>query len=328
MKRGWQSVKVRHKMSLTKSEMLTAMNEVRRGKLEGMQVHLVEKFPPLESLQGMTFLGSFAWTSITTGEKWINRHHAYNFGGGWCTPSDIAKDYLAVKFPGVRLRCNKRTWEEVVKVRKHQPLFAEPCTLTNAYYLDLRSAYWQLLMLGGWDVEYSPGRFISPRSDVYDFPTPEIKLARNCLVSLGLPSGANVWLPGVGFQQKRPHRANVNLVLWGFVQDCLHGFAADMVERAGAVYVNTDGYIIPAERLQEADRLAEEWGLKVSIKESGKATVRGAGDYDIGGHKSRRLRTVPKAFKYLEPRNMEWLRKKVKYFSHRIDLEMKHEPLI
>jgi hypothetical protein len=303
------------------------MNEIRAEKSEGITIRVVEKFPPLESLTGLTYLGSFSWTSQATKEKWIKRPYAYEIGAGWVTPADIARDYLSVKFAGARQRCNKRQWEEVVKVRKHQPLFAEPCSLTSAYYLDLKSAYWQLLMMGGWDVEYSPKRFLSPRSDVYDFPVPEIKLARNSLVSMGLPSGANVWIPNHGFAQKKPYKPTVNLILWGFVQDVLHGLASDMVKEAGAVYVNTDGYIVPAHNLGLAMSIADEWGLFVTIRDEGRATVRGAGDYDIGGRMSRRVRTVPRAFSYLHPREIDWLRHKVKFFSSRIDMGLKNIPV-
>lgn len=299
-------------------ETLALMNAHRREKLEGMTVHIVDNFPKLETLTGMTFLGSFAWTCQETGEKWIKKNYAVDIGGGWCTPSDIARDYLAVKFGGERQRCNKKQWAEVVAKKKHQPLFAEPCSLTSAYYLDLKSAYWQLLMLGGWNVEYMPKRFLSPRSDVYDFPVPDMKLARNCLVSMGLPSGANVWKPNFGFDRLKPYKPNVNLILWGFVQDVLHGVASDMIERAGAKYVNTDGYIVSAENLKEAMQVADDWGLLVTVKMDGRAEVRGAGDYDIGGQKSRRLRTVPKTFRYIEPREKDWLRKRVKFFSPRI----------
>lgn len=308
-------------------ETLGLMNALRAEKSEGMTIHIVDKFPPLESLESLTYLGSFSWTSQAIKTKWIKRKYAYDIGAGWVTPADIARDYLAVKFGGKRQRCNKRQWEEVVRVRKHQPLFAEPCSLTSAYYIDLKSAYWQLMMLGGWDVEYSPKRFLSPRSDVYDFPVPEIKLARNSLVSMGLPSGANVWLPNVGFTQKKPFKPTVNLILWGFVQDTLHGLAYDMVQQAGAVYVNTDGYIIPAERLRDADKIAENWGLHFTIRDEGKAEVRGAGDYDIGGRMSRRVRTVPRAFSYIQPREIDWLRSKVKFFSKRIDMSLKNPPV-
>lgn len=305
------------------AHMLILMNEYRAEKLEGMTVEVVDRFPPLESLEAMTFLGSFAWTSQATKQKWIKKQFALNIGVPYVTPSDIARDYLAVKFGSKPLRCDKRVWAEVVNKKKHQPLYAQPCTLDHANYIDLKSAYWQLLMLGGWDVEYSPKRFLSPRSDVYDFPVPEIKLARNCLVSMGLPSGVNVWTPRVGFEQKKPYKPTVNLVLWRFVQDVLHGIASDMVEKAGAVYVNTDGYIVPDSKMAEVEMVAQSWGLFFTIKESGQAVIRGAGDYDIGGHRSRRLRTIPKSFSYIHPTEIDWLRKKINYWSYRIDLDMK-----
>jgi hypothetical protein len=215
----------------------------------------------------------------------------------------------------------------LIKNRKHQPLLAEPCTLPNAYYLDIKSAYWQILQLGGYDVDYMPERFLSPRSDVYDFPVPEIKLARNCLVSMGLPSGVNVWIPNDGFQKKTPKKLSVNLVLWAFVQDILHGVAYDMVNRAGAVYVNTDGYIVPDDRMRDADNVFESWGLKATIRHHGKAVIRGAGDYDIADSMGRRVRTVPRKFSYIQPRGLDWLRKKVKYWSKRINLNLKNVSL-
>lgn len=305
------------------NETLALMNAIRQEKNEGQSIYIVDRFPPLSSLKGLTFLGSFSWTCLSTRERWVLRQHAYDLGGGICSPSDIARDYIAAKFGKKPLRCNSRQWKEVVTNKKHQPLFARPCTLTSAFYLDLKSAYWQLLQVGGYDVDYMPLRYLSPRSDVYDFPVPSIKLARNCLVSMGLPSGVNVWIPNVGFERKATRKANVNLILWGFIQDVLHGFAYDMVHQAGAVYVNTDGYIIPQDRMPDAKAVTEAWGLTVAIKEMGEAIIRGAGDYDIGKHLSERVRTVPKPFTYIKPRQIDWLRQKVKFWSKRINLNQR-----
>lgn len=310
--------------NLSQWDMLQRMNAIRREKNEGMTIEVVSRFPPLESLTGLTYLGSFSWTSKAMGMKWIHEKHAYDFGAGLLTPSDIARDYLAAKFGDKRLRCNSRQWKEVVKQKRSAPLFAEPCTLTKAYYIDLKSAYWQLLQIGGFDVDYSPKRFFSPRSDVYDFPFPEVKLARNCLVSMGLPSGVNVWLPNYGFSRKAASKVNVNLILWGMVQDVLHGVASDLLRSAGCVYVNTDGYIVPSDRLSEANAILDSWGLFSVIKHEGRAEVRGAGDYDIAGHQSKRVRTVPRPFSHIKPVAIDWLRGKVKFWSKRLRLDMKN----
>lgn len=310
--------------SLSQWDMLQRMNEIRREKNDGMTIEVVSRFPPLESLKGMTFIGSFAWTSKATKQKWIHEKHAYEFGAGLVTPADIARDYLDAKFEGKRLRCNSIQWREVVNKKRSAPLFADPCTLTKAYYIDLKSAYWQLLQIGGYDCDYSPQRFFSPRSDVYDFPFPEVKLARNCIVSMGLPSEINVWLPSYGFTRKKSGKGNVNLILWGMVQDVLHGVSADLLRGAGAKYVNTDGYIIPFDRLSEANAILDSWGLFSVIKHEGRAEIRGAGDYDIGGRKSNRLRTIPRPFSHIKPVAIDWLRGKIKFWSKRLRLDMKN----
>jgi hypothetical protein len=309
------------------TQILEQMLELRRKKNEGQTVHLVDRFPKLTELTAMTFLGSFSWTCTATKERWILRKMAYDLGAGWMTPSDIARDYIEAKFGNKPLRCNTRQWQEVIRKRKHQPLYAKPCTLPTAYYLDMKSAYWQLLQLGGYDVDYMPSRYLSPRSDVYDFPVPSLKLARNCIVSMGLPSGVNVWLPESGFQRKKSKKASVNLILWGFIQDVLHGFASDMVTKANACYVNTDGYIVPQWAMPLAEEVADSWGLTLGLKEMGEAVIRGAGDYDIGNHISSRVRITERPFKYIEPREKEWLRKKVKFWSKRINLEQRDSVL-
>lgn len=308
----------------SQKETLLAMNAKRTEKEGEYNTYIVDRFPSVHELKSLTFLGSFSWTSKASRERWILKPYAFNLGAGWVTPSDIARDYISVKYGNTRLRCNTKQWQEVVKKKKHQPLYALPCTLPKAYYIDLKSAYWQLLQLGGWDIDYMPARFLSPRSDMYDFPVPEIKLARNCLVSMGLPSGVNVWLPNYGFDKRSPQKASVNLILWGFIQDVLHGVASDMVQGAGAVYVNTDGYIVPDDRMRDAEAVMESWGLTWSIRWDGIANIRGAGDYDIGGSFSKRVRTVPRAFSYIKPRAIDWLRGKVKFWSKRIDLSMRN----
>jgi hypothetical protein len=214
----------------------------------------------------------------------------------------------------------------LVQNRKTQPLYAIPCELEYGYYLDLQSAYWQILQLGGWDVDYLPNGFLAVRSSVHDFPFPQNKLARNSLVSMGLPSTSTIWKPDKGLIRRGNSNATVNLVLWGFVQDVLHTFAHDMIEYAGAIYVNTDGYIIPHDKLETAMQIADGWGLVLRMKESGRAVVRGVGDYDIGSHQSKRPRKYPRKHEYIKPLRFSWLRDRVKHFSHRINLDVQwHE---
>lgn len=44
--------------------------------------------------------------------------------------------------------------------------------------------------------------------------------------------------------------------------DVLNGVAAEMKDRAGAFYVNVDGYIVSADRLDVARAIFQEWGIE------------------------------------------------------------------
>lgn len=300
--------------------MLSLMAERRYQKLDGWHVETVKKFPPLAQLDTLTYLGSFAWTQPHSKIKYIKSPHIYNLGGGDSTPSDIARDYIACKFNGERQRCNSTQYKKLIRNKKHAPLYAEPVTGLRATYLDMKSAYWQILMLGGWDVEYSPNSFLSVRSSVLDFPCPHVKLARNNLVSMGLPSKGTLWHPENGLQRLRGSSTTINLVLWGFAMDVLHSIAYEMIERAGAVYVNTDGYIVPRYMVDEAFAIADEWNITLVPKHNGMANVRGAGDYDIENKRSSRPRSNSRYHKYIEPPNIKWLKSRWNHFSHRIDM--------
>lgn len=302
-------------------EMLVQMCEYRREKLDGWELNKIEMFPVLREMQAITYLGSFAWTQPHTKIKWMKERFCYNIGGGVVTPSDIARDYLANKFGGVRLKCTTKQYDDFVRNRIHQPLYAELVNDMDCYYLDLKSAYWQILMCGGWDVEYSRNSYLSVRSDVFDFPVPHIKLARNSLVSMGLPAQGTLWNPEKGLQKVRGGSSTVNLVLYGFAMDVLHAVGSEMIDRAGAVYVNTDGYIVPKYMAEEAFKIADEWNMRLELRYDGLATVRGAGDYDIGKARSKRPRQKAHPFNYIIPPKIEWLKKRWNYFSHRIDFD-------
>lgn len=300
---------------------LNDMNSIRRKKLEGWTIRTVKNFPKLHDLTETTYLGSFSWTQTKSKTKYIIARHALDIGGGICTPSDIARDYIASKWQGKKLRCTKYQYAQFVKSRKSQPLYAVPVQGIQASYLDLKSAYWQALMLGGWDVDYSRGSFLSVRSSMLDFPCPHLKLARNTLVSIGLPSRGNMWIPDKGFKAVGGGGAYTNLVLYGFIMDFLHNFAHEIITRCDAIYANTDGYIVPAHNVKKAFDIAHEWGVLLTHRHSGVATVRGVGDYDIGSHVSGRKRLREHGYDNITPVRLEWFKRRWLSFADRIDMD-------
>lgn len=300
---------------------LQAMIDHRLKKREGWEYRLIDKFPPVATLKETTILGSWTWTQMGSKRRFIYSHVAHDIGAGFVPPSDIARDYLDTKYGDTKRRCTTHQYLSLVKNRKSAPMYAVPCTIPDAVYVDLTSAYWQIVMAGGWDVDYSQGRYIGVNSDNRDFPVPDIKLARNSLVSMGLPSSMTMYTPGKGIYSVRAGSNYINTILWGFAMDVLHGFASDMLEQCGAVYIHTDGYIIDREMYDTALSVAESWGLHLSIRHEGRATVRGVGDYDLGKRKSKRPRRYPRPHEYIHPAYKRWLRRSFKKLSRRIDLD-------
>ncbi len=236
---------------------------------EQYEVHIKDRFPNLTTIHDPTFIGSFTWTCQS--EKWkiLNSKAAISTPGGWASPAELARIYVQTKYPK-RKRVTTDQYHEIMKPRS-QPLLAIPGTYGDCVYLDLKSAYWSILKVIGWDVEYFPNRWLGVRSDVSDFPFQEHKLARNSMVSIGLAGKANYWT-GDKLISIRKGNGLVNMALWSAVQDTLNGIALDM-EKAGAVYINTDGYIFRRENIEVAFEVAQSWGLELGIKEEGAADV-------------------------------------------------------
>jgi hypothetical protein len=273
-------------------------------------VELVRQMPYLADIAQdvITFLGAFVWTQPAVPMRYMLSQHAIHIGA-WSSPADLARDYLAIKYPRWRGRCRTSQYRQLVQDKRVAPHVAAPCSLPNALYMDMQSAYWQILQVLGWNPEYLPGKYLAVKSDVSDYPFEHIKLSRNTLVSSALPGAMRCYYAGK-YWVKRSGKSRQNLILWAAVQDVLHGIASDMVARAGAVYVNTDGYIIPARRASHAFEIASEWGVALAVKHQGRAVIRNVADYDIGSHKSRLARRSRRTtYSNLRQQDIRWLRK-------------------
>lgn len=272
------------------------------------------------------YLGSFSWTANTRRCKWISYPHARDIGAGvWVTPGDIARDYLALKYADRRIRMTTDQYNACIKDERRVPLYAKPGTLYDgAVYFDLTGAYWQIVRAVGWDVDYLPGEYLGRNSDMCDFPFRFEKLARNCLVSIGLSKESNLWTGSEhGAQIKFIKHKNrfTNKVLWRLVCDVLNGVATDVL-KAGARYVHTDGYIVSGTQAQAVCEAIAEWGLQFGVRFDGAfGTVRGVGSYQVGDHQSmpyrESTRQIPMNAVY-DPGN-KWLRWRFRNYVEQAD---------
>lgn len=276
---------------------------------------IVDFFPDYHDLRERIYIGVLSWTLLDRRERWLRPSAVVNIGYGLQTGAEIARDYLDWKYPAkLRATAHQR---DLIKMHRAAPLYVQPAVLENGAYVDLKSAYWSVMSLVGWDVDYFPSKWIGQGTIPNDFPLADHKVARNSLVSCGLPTPVRLW---TGYQLVKQYRRNwhINMGLWALIMDVLHAVAS-IARKYGAVYVHTDGYILQS---WDAPALIEEieaFGLHASIKASGVSSVIGMGNYMVGskmtkayGHTSSVMGGVDTI--YQTP--TEQIREKLKHLSN------------
>ena len=289
----------------------------RAYKRQGENTYRMGKFPHLNDLDNRTLLGSFSWFTPVEHIRYVNPLTVVNIGLGDQTQPEIARDYLMVKYgkpPAIR----KTQLSELLRTR-NAPLWSMPGVYPDMCYIDIKSAYWSILRIIGWDVDYMPGKWLTFRSSLEDFPAPELKVARSALVSLSQSATLSVWT-GERLGKEKTGSNLLNSALWACVFDILNGVANDMVS-LGAVYCHTDGYMLPKARAEQAIETIREWGLPASIKHEGDAEVTTVGVYRIGARQTlQRSKIVPHVWHKIDPTWSAWLKPRVKFLAqYRID---------
>lgn len=290
------------------------MLEIQKERLGKREIIVTDTFPSLLELP-RTYLGSFTWTNNKT--RYMKKSAVTFIEGLPFTHSDIAVAYLTARYAEQRRRTSTGAYRECF-CPKHKavPLYAKP-TKGELVYVDLKAAYWSMVLTGGWDVDYRRDKYIGIRSENSDFPFPRNKIARNVLVSIGLPRRVQVWT-GKRVTSIKGRNPLYNGILWCFVQDVLHNVAADMM-LAGCHYVHTDGYIFDRKDLPTALEIAESWGLTVGVKYEGYGEILGTSNYWIEGKPPRKPRPAQLAVKLsiYPTEGKSWLRTKIKSYINR-----------
>lgn len=278
------------------------------------KINVVDKFPLLTTVSDNVMLGSFSWYWMNAKQKDVLRPYAMNFDGVITTPAEIARTYLELKYGQQRATKEQITY---FKLPHSAPLFAKPHTFEEAVYIDIRSAYWQILQIVGWDADYNPLRWLGKGEPMDDFAYADVKLSRNCLVTAGLPSEASFWKGEIQqFKRLSTHNRTANLGIWALCMDVLHGAAWDAI-RAGAVYAHTDGYICAASRAGAVIDALQEWGLETRIKKHGYAEVCGVGAYSFGDQSTNTPKQKHAYDNLVLSEKHEWLKRKIRFFSER-----------
>jgi len=255
------------------------------------------------------FLG--VYTVSQQPSRWLLADAAVSLFGWEQSPTELARDYLLAKFP----KTPRRKFAQVdACAGRKPPLLAVPGCYPDCVYVDIVSAYWSITRIAGWNVDYWPDRWLAQGADMDDFPLAANKTARNYLVSVTRADGVDMFIGGKLVH--KPGNALRNASLYALVMDVLTGIALE-ARTLGAVYINTDGYIVREQDAQALMQVIEDWGLRARVKHAGDAVVVGAGSYSIGTHRNKTLRLEPAFYDNVEDADTRWLQQRFSALASR-----------
>lgn len=235
------------------------------------------------------FVGDFSLTALGGGVRWLKPSACIRPFGFKQTVTELTRDYISSKYD-LPLRVRHEQIQAVSDI-PNAPMMAIPGYHGDCVYIDIKSAYWQIVRAVGWDVAYYPGKYIGVGSDHSDAPEFLIKqkLFRASMVSMC--RNRDSWIFDGKGNMTLHKMANkfINYRLARFVMDILNGVASHIyASYAHPVYINTDGYIVPRRRMETALDILSGWGFECSVKYEGATTVYGVGSYKIGGFSTDR----------------------------------------
>jgi hypothetical protein len=266
--------------SYTSMTVYNDLQAIARERANKYEYDFTTGFGDYTSFEEKVFLGQLSWTATRTRRRILSKSSAKQYiSEVWQTPTEIARDYLDVAHPRP-LRCT-REQRETFNIERSAPLYYEPAIIPSGCYVDVQSAYLQILDVIGWDCDYFPRKYLSAGRPPSDFPLRHDKISRNSLVTSGLNSTVSVWT-GYKLIETSPRNIHINLGLWCAIQDILHAIARRAYS-FGAKYINTDGFILPDGQAQAfQEYLTEAWKIKTEVKHYGQCYVSGVGRYRVG----------------------------------------------
>ena len=279
----------------------------------------VARLPDPDKLTEYTLLGAHSYALVETRRRLIKEKIIIEPGIAE-TPSAIARDYLRLEYKHGP-KGTHRQLEHVAGIPP-VPCYAKPGHFLQGYYIDIQAAYWSIMQIIGWDVDYNPGLWLSPGRPPSSFPFDDHKVARNCLVSAGRMTGIPTYnpkkLPGDPYLELTKGNVLKNMQLPRLIHDLLNSVAALCIDE-GAIYANNDGVIAPSSAI--ADRCTQimaDWGLVGRVKYEGPGEVKAYGTYMIGTYGTRtydrKRQEQPIAHVYAPP-YAKWLLKEFSFFA-------------
>jgi hypothetical protein len=307
------------------SDILSKMIEKSHARGENWTPTYVDKLPDPYTLQEVTILGTYSYTMQSSRRRLLVERELIKLDPDHReTPPAVARDYLYSVF-GRGPRIKRAQMETNTDGLRPAPNFAIPCTFPEGYYIDIQATYWSIMQIVGWNADYWPGKWLTPGQPPADFPFPQNKIARNCLVSAGTVRPMLRYIPDKRpdpFDDKlSPGNPLANTGLIRLITDVLNAIAGQAVD-LGAKYVNNDGFIVTSHKAAaDVCQLVFDWGLTPQIKGEGPGEIKSAGAYRVGAMTSAPFhsRIEKKEIQAIQrPRYSRWLRDNFSFWSREI----------
>lgn len=297
--------------------MSTLLDDLRgRGEERAVKYPFLYDYPDnIMDVHEAVYLGDFSLTALAGSNRWLRPSATITPFGFKQSVTEITRDYLSLKYK-LPLKIRKAQIEATKDIPP-APLMALPGSYGAGVYIDIKSAYWQIVRAVGWDVEYFPARYIAVGSSHEDAPEFLVKqkLFRASMVSMCRTRDAHIYDGVSKVYPKSMSNPFVNYRLIKLVNDVLNGIAWEISNSIfGLWYVNTDGYIVSAADASRTMDIINSWGLEVDVKGEGDVTVWGAGSYRVGSLNTRRPGNNL-AINHLTQIDYNWLRPRFSRFA-------------
>ena len=232
-------------------------------------------------------------------------------------PADLARAWVRdwYKLP---LRRRKNQMERSYRA----PLHARKGTYGDCVYLDIKSAYLQVLSLG-YDVEYRPNHYIG----AWPVKLPEeIRRNKFCYaisVAMSASQISNLQVMGKeGLFTHKPLNLYSNPCLFNLAQDTLNAIAGDVLAVLGpdCPYINTDGFIVTRGNEGIVTSICEDYGFRVGTKAEGETEIFGTASWKVGTEQTRRMDKSSQDFTgpIMDKTSRDWLRKRWSLWSAKV----------
>lgn len=243
----------------------------------------------------LAYWGTHSLTDVTAQRKYLDKC-AWPVGD-----AELARQYLAqlvqeqAPFDGGEGMASRRVpWQKraLPMFQITPPLYFKRPVDGDLAYVDIHAAYHTLYSPATLDLDFDIERGTLALGRLNFLSAHEIgqeKGIRNSLV--GITRALTMQQVRFGIAQtRRTHNRFLAPGLWGYLMHTMHAIARQAVRDFGAVYVHTDGYIVPRPAAEPLiTHLRDRWLMDAGIRHAGQGRVRACGAYRIGGHGTRTI---------------------------------------